>query len=249
LPEPASLALAWSCTDTAVRSRGLKVLVAEDNAANRLLLVEQLASLGCRVAAASNGRQALEQLDDNDWDVLLTDLNMPGMSGYQLVEAVRKRKPALSIMAITAHATKKERQRCEAAGLDRVMTKPVSLQQLSDAMESVAAAKGVKLASSTSLDSAKFRDGAMPKPLWDTFLQSTEEALSLLEAAQASDDVEGVLAQLHSMRGALAVFGQASLAADCAGVEAAIKRDRRTPLADELNALKRSLRDLLDAQA
>ena len=248
LPGPLSAAGAWSGTDTAARARGLKVLVAEDNAANRLLLVEQLTSLGCQVAAASNGRQALEQLDDNDWDVLLTDLNMPGMSGYQLAEAVRKRKPALSIMAITAHATKEERQRCAAAGLDRVMTKPISLQQLSDAMESVAAAKGVKLAGVTSADDARFQGGAMPKPLWDTFLQSTGEALSALDAAQASGDVEGVLAQLHSLRGALAVFGQASLAADCARIEADIKRDRSAPLPGELNALKRSLQDLLNAQ-
>lgn len=173
---------------------------------------------------------------------------MPGMSGYQLAEAVRKRKPALSIMAITAHAAKEERQRCEAAGLDRVMTKPVSLQQLSDAMESIAAAKGVKLAGFTKADAAKFQGGAMPKPLWDTFLQSTGEALSALDATQASGDVEGVLAQLHSLRGALAVFGQASLAADCARIEAEIKRDKSAPLPDELNALKRSLQDLPNAQ-
>ncbi|RQH08995.1 hybrid sensor histidine kinase/response regulator [Paraburkholderia dinghuensis] len=249
-PLPTSLAAASGLprTYTSALTRGLKVLVAEDNAANRMLLTEQLTTLGCEVSAAPNGRQALELLDDDDWDVLLTDLNMPGMSGYQLAEAVRKRKPALRIIAVTAHATKEEHQRCEAAGMDQVMTKPVSLQQLNDVMESIAAAKGVKLTSFTSADEATFRGGAIPKPLWDVFLKSTSDALSAMDAAQAAGDVAGTLAQIHSMRGALSVFGQASLAADCARLEAEIKRDMSAPLPDELNVLKRALQDLLNAQ-
>ncbi|WP_233868430.1 response regulator [Paraburkholderia adhaesiva] len=235
-------------TYTSALTRGLKVLVAEDNAANRMLLTEQLTTLGCEVAAAPNGRQALNLVDDDDWDVLLTDLNMPGMSGYQLAEAVRKLKPDLRIIAVTAHATKEEHQRCTAAGMDQVITKPVSLQQLNDLMESIAAAKGVKLASVTSAADAMFRGGAIPKPLWDTFLKSTADGLSAMEAAQAVGDVAGTLAQLHSMRGALAVFGQASLAADCARLEAEIKRDMSAPLPDELKVLKRALQDLLNAQ-
>ena len=132
--------------------------------------------------------------------------------------------------------------------MDQVMTKPVSLQKLNDAMESVAAARGVKLARITRADDATFRGGNMPKPLWDSFLKSTAEALAAMEAAQACGDVAGTLAQLHSMRGALAVFGQAALAADCARIEAEIKRDLGAPLPEELNVLKRSLQDLINAQ-
>ncbi|MFC5427362.1 ATP-binding protein [Paraburkholderia denitrificans] len=249
LPGPSAATAGAMRADTVASSRGLKVLVAEDNAANRMLLAEQLTSLGCRVATAANGRQALERLDDDDWDVLLTDLNMPGMSGYQLAETVRARKPALPIVAITAHATKEERQRCEAAGMTQVMTKPISRQQLNDVMGAIAEERGVKLISVSNSDEAKFRGRTMPKQLWETFIKSTAEAVSTMEAARAAGDVDAVLAQLHSIRGALAVFGQASLAADCARVEAVINRDTSAPLPDDLDVLTRSLREMLDADA
>ncbi|NML34217.1 hybrid sensor histidine kinase/response regulator [Paraburkholderia antibiotica] len=228
--------------------RRLHVLVAEDNAANRLLLCEQLETLGCEVKSASGGKQALELLDDDEWDVLLTDLNMPGMSGYQLAEAVRERRPALPIMAITAHATREERLRCEAAGMNRVMTKPLSLEQLNQALATIANGKGVKLAGFSVADERKFSGNAMPKPLRDIFLKSTSEALTAIEAAHASNDVDALLAELHSLRGALSVFGHAELGTACARVEQDIKRDRAVSSPEELEALGQSLRNLIDEE-
>jgi two-component system capsular synthesis sensor histidine kinase RcsC len=238
----------WMRADTALRTHGLKVLVAEDNAANRMLLCEQLASLGCQVKAASSGKQALELLDD-DWDVLLTDLNMPGMSGYQLAEAVRALRPALPIMAITAHATKDERKRCAAAGMTHVMIKPLSLQQLNDAVSAIATAKGVKLSTSSNADEAKFRGHAMPPELREIFVKATEESLEAIDAAQMARDSNAIAAQLHSIRGALAVFGHAELASDCARVEEEIRRDGTADLPAGLDTLKAALRDMLGKEA
>jgi two-component system, NarL family, capsular synthesis sensor histidine kinase RcsC len=232
--------------DQAPSTRSLKVLVAEDNAANRLLLCEQLTSLGCEVKAASNGQHALELFGDDEWDVLLTDLNMPGMSGYQLAEAVRKLRPALPVMVITANATKEEYQRCMAAGLAQVMIKPLSLQQLRDAMSTVASAKGLSLNTFTNADEAKFHGNAMPRQLRDTFLKSTADALAAVEQAEAAQEMDALVAQLHSIRGALVVFGHAALAGDCARVEALINEDRSKPPPAELAPLKTALRELFE---
>ncbi|MBN3812281.1 hybrid sensor histidine kinase/response regulator [Paraburkholderia sp. Ac-20347] len=223
----------------------LKVLVAEDNAANRLLISEQLASLGCVVQAASNGSRALEMIGDEEWDVLLTDLNMPGMSGYQLAAAARELRPTLPVMAVTAHATKEELQRCEAAGMARVMVKPLSLQTLSDAMQSIATARGLKLSRFTHADETKFRSNALPRHLREVFLKAMTEALVAIDTARAKHDVDDLLAQLHSVRGALVVFGHRELADACARMEAEIKADRSAPLPAALDGLQASLRDLV----
>jgi len=248
LPSPPPSAGAWSPVSKTPVARGLKVLVAEDNEANRMLLAEQLGALGCQVTVAANGRQALELLDDDKWDVLLTDLNMPRMSGYELAQAVRKRRPELPIVAVTAHATREEKQRCEGAGMDRVVTKPISLQQLSEVMAAIAASAGIELKAVSNADEAKFTGSGIPKPLWDTFIRSVAQALADIDTAQAAGDVDALIAQLHSVRGALAVYGQAPLAAESARLEADIRRDRQAPLPEDLEAFKHALKDLLEAR-
>jgi len=111
----------------------IKILVAEDNPINQTLILSQLDSLGYKADLASNGSEALEMLDENGYDLLLTDCNMPVMDGYELARNIRNSgNSALTIYAITADAFPEKESQCIAAGMNGRITKPASLDTLSN---------------------------------------------------------------------------------------------------------------------
>ena len=208
---------------TTTDGRPLRVLVAEDNVVNGQLFAEQLQMLGCDASVVASGREALDavaasgQPDGNGWDVLLTDLNMPGMSGYALAEAVLARQPALPVVAVTAHATDAERARCIALGIARVAIKPLSLAQLRDVLIRTVGARAGGMARPSSVpddgSGGMLGGKAIPPVLHATFVTSCTQSLADLRAARKLDDAGRVAATLHSLTGALGVFGYAALAA------------------------------------
>ena len=113
---------------------GLRVLVAEDNPINRLILKEQLQTLGCSVVTASDGHQALACCNADDFDVLLTDINMPGLDGRALVRLLRQQGHTLPIIGATANATPEERERCLSAGMNGYLVKPIDIGSLRHAL-------------------------------------------------------------------------------------------------------------------
>ena len=112
--------------------RGL-ILVAEDNEINQKVLLRQLALLGCTAQVACNGLEALAFWRRGDYALLLTDLHMPQLDGYELATAIRQGEGSgqrMPIVALTANALKGERKRCCDLGMDDYMTKPVQLANL-----------------------------------------------------------------------------------------------------------------------
>jgi two-component system sensor histidine kinase/response regulator len=109
------------------------ILVAEDNEINQLVLQRQLAVLGYTAHIARNGREALECTCQRDYPLLITDLHMPEMDGYELAAAVRAAEAGrrrMPIVALTANALKSEARRCGEFGMDDYMTKPLQLANL-----------------------------------------------------------------------------------------------------------------------
>ena len=106
---------------------GMRVLVVEDNPLNQQLAVELLEEAGVRARVAANGEEALEEIDGHAFDLILMDIQMPGMDGYTATRHVRAipEHADLPIIAMTAHAMADERARCLAAGMDDILTKPV----------------------------------------------------------------------------------------------------------------------------
>ena len=122
--------------------RSLNVLIVDDYPANRLLLTEQLAVLGHRVRDASDGRQGLERWREQWFDVVITDCNMPRLSGYALAAAIRDEEHKLDrarclILGFTANAQAEEKTRCLQAGMDNCLFKPIGLQVLGAALAGV----------------------------------------------------------------------------------------------------------------
>ena len=125
------------------RPRNLRILLAEDNPINQRIARSLLEKRGYSVTLAINGTQALEQWERNSFDVILMDVQMPEMDGFEATGVIRRQEKISglrrSIIALTAHALKGDEERCLSAGMDSYVTKPIQAKQLFLAIESVLA--------------------------------------------------------------------------------------------------------------
>ncbi|KAF2411121.1 ATP-binding protein [Pseudomonas antarctica] len=108
----------------------LHLLVAEDNIINQLILRDQLEELGCTVELAADGQEALQLYTAGSFDVVLTDVNMPHINGYDLARELRRQGCPLPIIGATANAMRGEADLCLAAGMNHCLVKPFALRAL-----------------------------------------------------------------------------------------------------------------------
>ncbi|HLX41779.1 MAG TPA: response regulator [Bryobacteraceae bacterium] len=113
---------------------GRRILLAEDNTVNQRLALRLLERQGHSVVIVSNGRQAVDAVDSESFDVVLMDVQMPEMDGLQATALIREKERAhgtrIPIIALTAHAMKGDRERCIAAGMDGYLSKPIQAEEL-----------------------------------------------------------------------------------------------------------------------
>ncbi|HMF75537.1 MAG TPA: response regulator [Bryobacteraceae bacterium] len=134
----------------------MRILLVEDNAINQRLAVRLLEKHGYHVTVAGNGREALQTLKHVDWnfDAVLMDIQMPEMDGLEATQEIRKAESSgsrhLPIIAVTAHALKRDRERCLAAGMDDYISKPIDSKLLLGVLREIAAKKSTLLADSPS---------------------------------------------------------------------------------------------------
>lgn len=125
------------------RERGQLILLAEDNPMNQKVISDQLHALGYAVEIADDGQIALDKWRHYRYPLLLTDLAMPNMSGYDLAQAIRKEASQYDdedtvytrIVALTANVLKGEEQKCRSYGMDDFLTKPIELAQLQQVLQ------------------------------------------------------------------------------------------------------------------
>jgi len=118
-----------------------RVLLAEDNPVNQTLVVRVLEKRGYTVKVTSDGRGALEALENGQFDVVLMDVQMPGMDGFEATAAIRAKEMLagghIPIIALTAHALKGDKEQCIAAGMDSYLSKPIRAIELVSTIESL----------------------------------------------------------------------------------------------------------------
>jgi CheY-like chemotaxis protein len=134
-----------------------RILLAEDNAVNRLLARRLLEQKGHTVVTANNGREALTVLETQSFDAVLMDVQMPDMDGFEATKAVREKEHVtgkhLPIIALTAHAMKGDLERCLAAGMDGYISKPIQTTELFAMLERLVLAESHPGSSIPAIDS------------------------------------------------------------------------------------------------
>ena len=202
------------------------MLVAEDNPVNQVTLRGQLESLGCEVTVADDGEEALALWDISPHDLVLTDVNMPYLNGYELAERLRAEGVACPIVGVTANAMLDEENRCLNAGMNAWLVKPIQLRTLVRTLEKFAPKKRLRPAPAQA--GSPVADTPQPAALSEpnvlqthrqVFVQCMNDDIAML--ARGLDERRPDLAAqaLHRMRGALLLARMQELAARTQSLE------------------------------
>ncbi|MFW2271913.1 response regulator [Burkholderia orbicola] len=220
-----------------------RVLVVDDHPVNRTLQQSQLVALGYEAQTAEDGASALRRCADARYDLVITDLNMPGMDGYTLARALRAQYPDLPVVASTAHASAEERARCAEAGMVDVLVKPVLLDTIDRTVRRFANLADVARPRASSL--ADLADGPLPPEVQALLTDSVERSLAAIRAALAKEDLRTLRDELHALRGAFATIHEHA-AADAVGtMQDAARAGDTASLASLLAATERVAHDAL----
>jgi signal transduction histidine kinase/DNA-binding response OmpR family regulator len=137
-PAPAGNPEARTRAASAARSRPLRLLVAEDNPVNQTLVRRLLEKRGHTVVMAGNGHEAIQALEGQSFDLVLMDVQMPGMDGFEATSRIRRAEEKDGqhriVVAMTAHAMKGDRERCLEHGMDGYIAKPIKADELDAAL-------------------------------------------------------------------------------------------------------------------
>jgi two-component system, NarL family, sensor histidine kinase EvgS len=230
--------------EVAERERSLVRLV-DDHPTNRAVIARQLALAGYASEAAEDGEQGLLRWRTGRYALVLSDVHMPRMDGYQLARAIREEearegRARTPIVALTAAALKGEAERCLAAGMDDYLAKPVGIPALATMlgrwlphtqMASTPAPEQSLVppaASCPTLDASVLEeltggDARDIRALLDDFLSGTAVDLAALEAAHAAGDLPALTREAHKIKGAARIVGAVALGEFASRLEAAAR--------------------------
>ncbi len=266
-PEPSHLEPVDIAAKPAHDARSLKILLAEDHIVNQRVVTSLLEKRGHSITVAGDGRLALAARAKASFDLILMDVQMPEMDGFEAVAAIRldeqaRGLPRMPIVALTAHAMKGDRERCLAGGYDAYVPKPIRSEVLiatiaeltCDAVEP--AAIDPPAAAAPPLREVFDRDAAIDNMAGDEglfreilglFLDDCPRLLAELGEAIANDDAPGVGRAAHTIKGTSGHFAANGVTEAAQRLEAAGRSGSCSGCAADLDALNRALDQFFDA--
>lgn len=195
---------------------GLTILVAEDNPLNQTLISEQLRVLGCRPIVTDNGKQALAVAESTDVDAVLTDIHMPVMNGYALLDALRASRPGLQVLAFSALAQQEQAEDWQQRGFSGYITKPASLHELGEALQAL---RGTQPRERDDADTPSAAAGASQERYARLLRRQLQTDLPALARILAANDVRALQAWTHRAASGFRIVRQQALLAHCREVE------------------------------
>jgi CheY-like chemotaxis protein/HPt (histidine-containing phosphotransfer) domain-containing protein len=254
--------------------RSLKILVAEDTPFNQTFILRLLEKNGHQPILVENGQQALEAFNPDTFDVVLMDVQMPEMDGFEATREIRKLEGGsgshghMPIIAMTAYATEGDRERCLDAGMDDYVSKPISASKLFQAIDALVpvepdtqaspsdspAADGHKSVSlnAEGLIRSFENDQHLFQELVEIFLNDSPQMLSALRDSLNSNDADTFKRTAHSLKGMLRNFQAESAAETAFELEQIGDRGKLDgadrivdSLAGQLEEVSRKLQDLV----
>jgi CheY-like chemotaxis protein len=211
---------------------GLHVLLAEDNAVNQTLAIRLLERLGHRIDVAANGLEAVDMAAKCDYDLILMDVQMPRMGGFEATRHIRTRDGAVHtpIIAMTAHAMAGDREKCLEAGMDGYVSKTIKVPALIEVLDRVKGAPVAHRAPAPGTpDIAHFdkafmlgnlgADDALLHEIIRLFLRDYGPTVDALRQAVTQHQLGDVAAQAHTVRGMVRNFGATRVADIAARLE------------------------------
>ncbi len=209
----------------------LRILVVDDSRINRDVAQRQLAQLGHAADLVGDGRQALEQLRQQDYDAVLMDIEMPIMDGMEATRCIRApgsgaKNPGVHIIAMTAAAMPGDRERFLAAGMNDYLGKPVAMADLAAALRRAAPSATPPGEPAAPPAARPATDSPELAEMHELFEAEAREQVSLMRQALAGSDAPTLRRAAHSLKSAAGLFGAQTLHAACLQLEELARNNR-----------------------
>jgi signal transduction histidine kinase/CHASE3 domain sensor protein/HPt (histidine-containing phosphotransfer) domain-containing protein/ActR/RegA family two-component response regulator len=210
-------------------AEGTLALLVDDHPTNRSLIVRQLSRLGYAAESAVNGLDALQKWKSGRFGIVITDCNMPEMSGYDLARCIREFEAAngrkrTPIIACTANALGGEAEICFAVGMDDYLAKPVELNDLARKLDQWLPIVPVSAPLDRSvLTELTGGDAAAEREILVDFRRASDDDVAMLKRAVDAADFPNVTTASHRIKGASGMIGATALAAVCERLERAAR--------------------------
>ncbi len=243
---------------------GVRVLLAEDGPDNQLLIKTVLKKAGAQVEIVENGREAVEKAEQSaPFDVVLMDMQMPEMDGYQAARKLRRRRYRLPILALTAHAMAADRKKSIDAGCDDHISKPVKRAELIEAiLRNLSQSNNIKESATdkgfTSDDEntsdknaenapirSEFADDPDMSEIIDQFVSGLPQRINDMEDALKHNDYKTLRRCAHQTKGAGGSYGYTCLTEQAKELEQAAKASDAEASRLQLNKLKNLCRRVI----
>ncbi len=221
---------------------GARVLLVEDNPTNQLVAAEFLRRREIEVSLAAHGAAALEAIEGARFDLVLMDLHMPLMDGFEATRRLRERPDAPPVVAMTAAVMSEDRARCEQAGMVDFIAKPIEPEALLRALRKWLPGHATRRVPPASTEAGDFPvhlpdleveaalarldgDRALYARLLRGFARDHDNTVAGIEAGLAGGDRTSLAARLHAIKGEAANLGARRLAESCARLESLLQSE------------------------
>jgi CheY-like chemotaxis protein/HPt (histidine-containing phosphotransfer) domain-containing protein len=223
-----------------------RVLLAEDNENNQRLLTLYLEKMGLQVSLAENGAVALKLARESNIDLILMDMQMPVLSGLDAVQQLRQGGYSHPIIALTANATEEDRQRCQEAGCNDFLSKPVNRECLYQMLAAYLTPAPQTADCSEPLHSILVEQDPEFLEIVDQFVQNLPDIIATIAGSYQQQDWKHLRETIHNLKGMGGGFGFPQLTDTAAEIEACLLR-RDSAAIEKLIDELRCTRDRIQA--